>query len=178
MGAEGTTVTVVEDFARHSPRLAELEAKLLNTKAGALGDNLAHVDADTRKRYAPQQGSEDGTTTATSGSLCWARALEKSRWATSGGGGSLQDEEEKLRTKWVSRAVGILRTAGVPAVAGAVGSEAPERALSSSMGRARPGTIQTRVRAWAAMSRWLGWRYGHVWPCVASGSHRNHRVHP
>ena len=121
MGAEGATVTVVEDFVRHSPRLAELEAKLRDTTSGALGDNLAHVDADTRKRYAPQQGSEDGTTTATSESLCWARALKKSRWATSGGAGSLQDEEEKLRTKWVSRAVGILRTAGVPAVAGAIG---------------------------------------------------------
>ena len=72
-------------------------------------DYLAQVDAETRKRCAPQQGSEDGTTTATSESLCWPRALKESRWATSGGAGSLQDEEEKLRTKWVSRAVGILR---------------------------------------------------------------------
>ena len=84
---------------RHLPRLAELEAKLRDTTSGALGDCLAHVDAETRKSYAPQQGSEDGTTTATSETLCWARALKKSRWATSGGAGSLQDEEEKLRTR-------------------------------------------------------------------------------
>ena len=97
--AEGATVTVVEDFVRHSPHLAELEAKLRDTTSVALWDHLAHVDAETRKTYAPQQGSEDGTLTATSESLCWARALKKSRWATSGGAGSPQDEEGKL--KWV-----------------------------------------------------------------------------
>ena len=41
---------------RHLPRLAELEAKLRDTTSGALGDYLAHVDAESRKRYALQQG--------------------------------------------------------------------------------------------------------------------------
>ena len=88
---EVTTVTVVEDFARHLPRLAELEAKLRDITSGAVRDYLG--------RSALQRGSADGSATATSESLCWARTLKKSRWATSGGAGSLQDEEEKLRRK-------------------------------------------------------------------------------
>ena len=35
MGAEGATVTVVEDFVGHSPRLAELEAKLRRHHVGS-----------------------------------------------------------------------------------------------------------------------------------------------
>ena len=82
MRAEGATVTVVEDFARHLPRLAELEAKLRDTMSGA---SRCLLGSETRKRYAPQQVSDDGTTTGTSESLCSARALKKSRWVSSGG---------------------------------------------------------------------------------------------
>ena len=48
LGAEGATVTVVEDFVRHLPHLAELEAKLRDTTSGALGDHLVHVDEEVR----------------------------------------------------------------------------------------------------------------------------------
>ena len=87
LGAGGATVTVVEDFARHLLRLAELEAKLRETASGALGNFLGHSDA----RCAPQQGSVKGTKTGEGAQKVQVGDKRRSMQST-GRGGEAADE--------------------------------------------------------------------------------------
>ena len=89
---------------------------------------------------------------------------KKFRWASSGGLGSMQEDDEKQRKRWTDKAVALLKAAEAPSVLQAMNSSDPDLAMGSLMGRARPMTIQLRVRSWAALVRWLEWRYRCKWP--------------
>ena len=151
MGAEGATVTVVEDFVRHLPRLAELEAKLrghhVASSRGLLGSCGQNHHGDVRKPLFAQQVQVGDK--------------RKTRQST-GRGGKAADE------------VGLSSR----------GHFADGRGLCRrwSHGFRRSGASTVRPGDDPDESEGMG---GHVkmarvavWPCVASGRHRNHGVHP
>ena len=72
---------------------------------------------------------------------------KKFRWASSGGLGSTQEDDEKQRKRWTDKAVALLKAAEAPSVLQAMNSSDPDLAMGSLMGRARPKTIQLRVRS-------------------------------
>ena len=76
----------------------------------------------------------------------------------------MQEDDEKQRKRWTDKTVALLKAAEAPSVLQAMNSSDPDLAMGSLVGRARPKTIQLRVRSWAALVRWLEWRYGCKWP--------------
>ena len=69
----------------------------------------------------------------------------------------MQEDDEKQRKRWTDKAVALLIAAEAPSVLQAMNSSDPDLAMGSLMGRARPKTIQLRVRSRAALVRWLEW---------------------
>eukprot|EP00974_Lingulodinium_polyedra_P107352 10390492-Lingulodinium_polyedra.AAC.1 len=57
--------------------------------------------------------------------------------------------------------------AGAPQALRALEEAVPDEAVQCMIGRARPGTVRDRVRAWESYARWLQARHRVAWPETA-----------
>ena len=155
-------VAVISAFLKDLPHLADVEVRLRDDLShGALGDYLAHVDCVTTKRTKTDEDMVEVFLGDPGGGGGVAGIKKKFPWASSGGLGSTQEDDEKQRKRWTDKAVALLKAAEAPSVLQAMNSSDPDLAMGSLMGRARPKTIQLGrevmggTGALAGMALWL-----------------------
>ena len=71
--------------------------------------------------------------------------------------------ERREKDGWTERFTKALLTVDAPVVKGLAGVEL-KQVVEMAVGRARPGTVRLRVRAWEAFGRWLALTRGRSWP--------------
>ena len=69
-----------------------------------------------------------------------------------------------LMKKWGSRLAAIMRGEMTPSWQQCEATSDPPAAMAGLVGKARPGTLMKRVRAWEIFAKWLHWNRGRSWP--------------
>ena len=87
---------MISAFLKDLPHLADVEVRLRDDVShGALGDYLAHVDRVTTKRTKTDEDMVEVFPGDPGGGGGVAGIKKKFRWASSGGLGSMQEDDEK-----------------------------------------------------------------------------------
>ena len=140
---------------------------------------VARADRDALKR--PRKTEQDDISSAgAQPSRKWLKA--RCRVAARPGAASMREADEASWKLWAGKAVALLKEAAVPAMAAAGRMEDPHAAELAVLGSVRAGTLQSRVRPWASLVKWLRWRRGRSWPAgpadIFDFLHERQRVSP
>ena len=164
VGDEGGVFGEEELEAIGKVALALQAASAVEKRLRGAESHLQDVVAVLKARRLQESSRASGPASSAPPPLPGLRAgPRRFRLLASTGAAGMAEEDKKDRDKWVGRFRLALLNVEAPVLEGLVGDELVQVA-EMAVGRARPGTVRLRVRAWEAFSRWLTLNRGRVWP--------------